>query len=313
MKIVPCVLLSGLLLGATAQAATEPESCRNVRLADVGWSDLVITNSMARYLLSALGYDTEVIRLSLPNSYTALSKNDADVFLGNWMPAQAKVSQPFVDNGSVERLRSNLEGARYTLAVPQDVYDAGVKTFADIARFGDRFGHTIYGIEPGNDGNGLVKKMIATNAFGLGGFKLDESSEKGMLNQVRMKELLKDQWIVFLGWEPHPMNIRHKLAYLDGGDDYFGPNQGGATVYTVVRKGYAQQCANVGKLLSNLVFTPAMENILMDRVANEQENPRRAVRNWLKQNPDQLDAWLKGVSTRSGTPGNVAVKASLAN
>lgn len=313
MKIVPCVLLSGLLLGATAQAATEPESCRNVRLADVGWSDLVITNSMARYLLSALGYDTEVIRLSLPNSYNALAKGDADIFLGNWMPAQAKVSQPFVDNGSVERLRSNLEGARYTLAVPQDVYDAGVKTFADIARFGDRFDHTIYGIEPGNDGNGLVKKMIATNAFGLGGFKLDESSEKGMLNQVRMKELLKDQWIVFLGWEPHPMNIRHKLAYLDGGDDYFGPNQGGATVYTVVRKGYAQQCANVGKLLSNLVFTPGMENILMDRVANEQENPRRAVRNWLKQNPDQLEAWLKGVSTRNGTPGNVAVKASLAN
>ncbi|MDT3723045.1 choline ABC transporter substrate-binding protein [Pseudomonas oryzihabitans] len=312
MKISRCLLLSGLLLCATAQAA-EPESCHDVRFADVGWSDLVITNAMARYLLGALGYDTEIVRQSLPNSYTALAKNDADVFLGNWMPAQVKVSQPFVDNGSVERLRSNLEGARYTLAVPQAAYDAGVKTFADIARFGDRFDHTIYGIEKGNDGNGLVQKMIATNAFGLGGFKLDESSEQGMLTQVRMKELLKNPWIVFLAWEPHPMNIRHKLAYLDGGDDYFGPNQGAATVYTVVRKGYAQQCANVGRLLSNLVFTPAMENILMDRVANEQENPRRAVRNWLKQNPDQLEAWLKGVTTRSGAPGNVAVKASLAN
>ncbi|MEH3021648.1 MAG: choline ABC transporter substrate-binding protein [Pseudomonas oryzihabitans] len=313
MKISRCLLLSALLLGQAVEAATEPEGCRNVRFADVGWSDLVVTNSMARYLLGALGYDTEVSRLSLPNSYAALAKNDVDVFLGNWMPAQAKVSQPFVDSGDVERLHANLEGARYTLAVPQYVYDAGVKTFADIARFGDRFGHTLYGIEKGNDGNGLVKKMIATNAFGLGDFKLDESSEQGMLTQVRLKELLKDQWIVFLGWEPHPMNIRHKLAYLDGGDDFFGPNQGGATVYTLVRKGYAQQCANVSKLLSNLVFTPAMENYLMDRVANEQENPRRAVRNWLKRNPDQLDAWLKGVTTRGGAPGNVAVKASLAN
>ncbi|APQ12710.1 glycine/betaine ABC transporter substrate-binding protein [Pseudomonas oryzihabitans] len=312
MKITVCVALSGLLLCTTLQAA-EPENCRSVRFADVGWSDLAITNAMARYLLGALGYETEVTRLSLPNSYDALAKNDADVFLGNWMPAQAKVSQAFIDNGSVERLRSNLEGARYTLAVPQYVYDAGVKNFADIARFGDRFDHTLYGIEKGNDGNALVKKMIASNAFGLGDFKLDESSEQGMLTQVRMKHLLNNQWIVFLAWEPHPMNLRYKLAYLDGGDDYFGPNQGGATVYTVVRKGYAQQCPNVGKLLGNLVFTPAMENLLMDRVANEQENPRRAVRTWLKQNPEQLEAWLKGVNTRSGTPGNAAVKASLAN
>ncbi|KTT38183.1 glycine/betaine ABC transporter substrate-binding protein [Pseudomonas oryzihabitans] len=312
MKIAVCVALSGLLLCTTLQAA-EPENCRSVRFTDVGWSDLAITNAMARYLLGALGYETEVTRLSLPNSYDALAKNDADVFLGNWMPAQAKVSQAFIDNGSVERVRSNLEGARYTLAVPQYVYDAGVKNFADIARFGDRFDHTLYGIEKGNDGNALVKKMIASNAFGLGDFKLDESSEQGMLTQVRMKHLLNNQWIVFLAWEPHPMNLRYKLAYLDGGDDYFGPNQGGATVYTVVRKGYAQQCPNVGKLLGNLVFTPAMENLLMDRVANEQENPRRAVRTWLKQNPEQLEAWLKGVNTRSGAPGNAAVKASLAN
>lgn len=312
MKIFQALWLSGLLLSSTVQAG-EAESCQQVRLADVGWSDLNITNATARYLLSALGYETEVLRLSLPQTYDALAAGEADAFLGNWMPAQAKLSQPLVDAGAVERLHANLQGARYTLAVPQYVYDAGVKNVADIARFADRFDYTLYGIEPGNDGNALVKKMIASNAFGLGDFKLDESSEQGMLTQVRMKELLDHQWIVFLGWEPHPMNVRHKLAYLDGGDDYFGPNQGRATVYTVVRKGYAQQCANVARLLGNLEFSLDMENQLMDRVLNEKDNPRRAVRNWLKRNPERLDAWLKGVATRSGAPGNVAVKASLAN
>ncbi|WP_338545480.1 choline ABC transporter substrate-binding protein [Pseudomonas benzopyrenica] len=312
MKISQALWLSGLLLSSTVQAG-EAESCQQVRLADVGWSDLNITNAMTRYLLSALGYETEVLRLSLPQTYDALAAGEADVFLGNWMPAQAKLSQPMVDAGAVERLHANLEGARYTLAVPQYVYEAGVKNFADIARFAERFDRTIYGIEPGNDGNALVKKMIASNAFGLGDFRLDESSEQGMLTQVRMKELLDRQWIVFLGWEPHPMNVRHKLAYLDGGDDYFGPNQGGATVYTVVRKGYAQQCPNVSRLLGNLEFSLDMENQLMDRVLNEKDNPRRAVRNWLKRNPERLDAWLKGVATRGGAPGNVAVKASLAN
>ncbi|WP_158890315.1 MULTISPECIES: choline ABC transporter substrate-binding protein [unclassified Pseudomonas] len=312
MKIPQALWLSGLLLSSTVQAG-EVESCQQVRLADVGWSDLNITNATARYLLSALGYETEVLRLSLPQTYDALAAGEADVFLGNWMPAQAKLSQPLVDAGTVERLHANLQGARYTLAVPQYVYDAGVKNVADIARFAERFDHTLYGIEPGNDGNALVKKMIASNAFGLGDFRLDESSEQGMLTQVRMKELLDHQWIVFLGWEPHPMNVRHKLAYLDGGDDYFGPNQGGATVYTVVRKGYAQQCPNVARLLGNLEFSLDMENQLMDRVLNEKDNPRRAVRNWLKRNPERLDAWLKGVVTLSGAPGSAAVKASLAN
>nr|WP_314564340.1 choline ABC transporter substrate-binding protein [uncultured Pseudomonas sp.] len=312
MKIFQALWLSGLLLSSTAQAG-EAESCQQVRLADVGWSDLNITNATARYLLSALGYETEVLRLSLPQTYDALAAGETDVFLGNWMPAQAKLSQPLVDAGAVERLHANLQGARYTLAVPKYVYDAGVKNVADIARFAERFDHTLYGIEPGNDGNALVKKMIASNAFGLGRFRLDESSEQGMLTQVRMKELLDHQWIVFLGWEPHPMNVRHKLAYLDGGDDYFGPNQGGATVYTVVRKGYAQQCPNVARLLGNLEFSLDMENQLMDRVLNEKDNPRRAIRNWLKGNPERLDAWLKGVATRSGAPGNAAVKASLAN
>ena len=30
------------------------------------------------------------------------------------------------------------------------------------------------------------------------------------------------------------------MKYLDGGDDVFGPNFGGATIYTNVRAGYMQ-------------------------------------------------------------------------
>ncbi len=36
---------------------------------------------------------------------------------------------------------------------------------------------------------------------------------------------LRDKkWIVFLAWEPHLMNTKFHLTYLDGGDKYFGPN-----------------------------------------------------------------------------------------
>ena len=54
--------------------------------------------------------------------------------------------------------------------------------------FADRFGRRIYGIEPGNDGNRLVRTMIERDAFGLGEWRLVESSEPGMLTQVARVE-----------------------------------------------------------------------------------------------------------------------------
>lgn len=304
-------LLSAALLAPLAVQAAEPASCAKVRFADVGWTDITVTTAVTSEVLHALGYQTTTNMISVPVTYKSLQNKDIDVFLGNWMPSMAADIKPYADNGSVETVRANLEGAKYTLAVPQYVYDAGVKSFADIAKNADKFDGKIYGIEPGNDGNRLIQGMIDKNTFDLGKFKLVESSEAGMLSQIQRAER-RQQWVVFLGWEPHPMNTRFKMAYLEGGDDVFGPNFGGATIYTNVRKGYVQECPNVGKLLTNLSFTLDMENQLMDRVLNEKDNPRRAARLWLQRNPEQLETWLKGVVTRGGTPGNLAIKASLA-
>jgi glycine betaine/proline transport system substrate-binding protein len=79
-----------------------------------------------------------------------------------------------------------------------------------------------------------------------------------------------------------------------------------------VRKGYLQECANVGKLLSNLSFTLAMENSLMDAVLNQNKKPEQAATTWLKANPKMLDTWLVGVTSVDGKPAAAVVKAALA-
>ena len=304
-------LLSAALLAPLAVQAAEPASCAKVRFADVGWTDITVTTAVTSEVLHALGYQTTTNMISVPVTYKSLQNKDIDVFLGNWMPSMAADIKPYADNGSVETVRANLEGAKYTLAVPQYVYDAGVKSFADIAKNADKFDGKIYGIEPGNDGNRLIQGMIDKNAFDLGKFKLVESSEAGMLSQIQRAERRK-QWVVFLGWEPHPMNTRFKMAYLEGGDDVFGPNYGGATIYTNVRKGYVQECPNVGKLLTNLSFTLDMENQLMDKVLNEKQAANAAAKAWLKAHPQVLDQWLASVTTRDGKPALEAAKATLA-
>jgi len=289
---------AALLLTATAQAG-DPAGCRTVRFSDVGWTDITATTAATSVVLEALGYTPKVEVLSVPVTYESLKNKDIDVFLGNWMPTMEENIKPYRENGTVETVGVNLEGAKYTFAVPDYVWEAGLRDFADIARFKDQLDGKIYGIEPGNDGNRLILDMIAKNAFGLKGFDLVESSEQGMLAQVR-RAVRKKDWIVFLGWEPHPMNANFSMRYLTGGDDWFGPNYGGATVYTNVRAGYTRECPNVGKLLANLKFTLAMENEIMGAILDGGEEPEKAARAWLRRHPQVLEQWLAGVSTFEG-------------
>ncbi|KFX70528.1 glycine/betaine ABC transporter substrate-binding protein [Pseudomonas taeanensis MS-3] len=293
-------LLAAALSTPLLTQAAEPASCDVVRLADVGWTDLVVTNAVTRVLLSDLGYRTKTMQLSVPETYQALRYNNVDVFLDTWMPSSEEGIRPYLDDGSVELLAVNLEGAKYTLAVNQAAYEGGLKDFADIAKFKDQLGGKIYGIEPGNSGNKSIQQMIGKNAFGLGDFKLVESSEDNMILHVKRAEHIK-KWAVFLGWEPHPMNNQLSMHYLSGGDDYFGPNLGGATVYTSVRKGYSEECPNIGRLLKNLRFSLQMENDLMEALLNQNTNPRREAKAWLKANPQIRAQWLQGVTRRDGS------------
>lgn len=301
MKLHKSCLLALTLSTPLPAQAVEPAACDRVRLADVGWTDLITTNAVTRVLLNELGYRTQVKRLSVPETFKALQDNEIDVFLDTWMPSSEKDIRPYLDDGSVELLAVNLEGAKYTLAVHQAAYEAGLKDFRDIAKFKPQLGGKIYSIEPGNSGNQLIQQMIDKNAFDLGGFTLVESSESEMILHVKRADHL-NKWAVFLGWEPHPMNNQLRMRYLSGGDHYFGPNFGGATVYTSVRKGYATQCPNLARLLKNLRFSLQMENDLMEAILNQNTTPRREAKAWLKANPQVRAQWLEGVSRRDGTP-----------
>ena len=304
----------GLFLGMTlttgAALAAEPESCRTVRFSDVGWTDITSTTAVATILLEALGSTAESELLSIPVTYTSMQNKDIDVYLGDWQPSMEADRKPFLDAKAIEVIGPNLTGAKYTFAVPQYVADAGVKDFGDLQKFADKFGRKIYGIEPGNNGNRIITDLIDKGDFGLKDWELVESSEQGMLSQVD-KAIKDNEWIVFLGWAPHPMNTRYKIDYLSGGDDYFGPNYGGADIYTNLRAGYKAECPNAAKLVSNLRFTLDMENLIMNGILNDGKDPKVAAMEWLKANPDAVKPWLEGVTTYEGNPAADAVDKAI--
>lgn len=309
IKLLQTTAALSLLLAGTAMAQ-EPASCQTVRYSDPGWTDISSTNALLKSVLGPLGYQADIKTLSVPITFRGLANDELDIFLGNWMPTQTAIVDPMVEKGELEVLKVNLSGNRFTLAVPDYVAEAGVKSFDDLAENADKFDRTIYGIEAGASVNQNMLRMINDDAFGLGDWKLVESSEQGMLSQVQRAERAK-QWVVFPAWEPHPMNTEYELTYLTGGDEYFGPNMGSAEVRTVTRPGFSQDCPNLAKLLENMTFSVELENAMMARILNDGISADEAAQEAIEKQPELLDAWLTGVTTFGGEPGLVAVKDSL--
>jgi glycine betaine/proline transport system substrate-binding protein len=301
-------LAGGLILATGAlQAQAEDARCATVKLGDPGWSDIAVTNGIASFLLEGLGYKAQSQTLAVPIIFAGLQKGQVDAFLGNWMPAQQSNYDKFVASGEVQKLAQNLDGTEYTLAVPSYAYEAGVKTFADLDKHAEKFGHKLYGIASGSPANESIRQMIEVDEFGLGDWKLVESSEQAMLVQVG-RAVKRNEFVVFLGWTPHPMNVNYDMQYLRGGEKYFGES---GSVNTLARKDYSAQCPNVGKLLSNLSFTQELENSIMNQVLSKQASNAEAIKAWLQANPAALEGWLQGVTTRDGGDALAAVQARL--
>ena len=306
IKSVAAAAVMGVAMASSAFAA-DPASCKAVRFADVGWTDIQVTTGAASVILEALGYEPAVSTLSVPVTMASLKNKDIDVFLGNWMPSMTADIQAYLDDKSIEQVAANLEGAGYGLVVPQYVADAGVKSLADLGANKDKFSGKIFGIEAGNDGNRIIQTMIDDPKNNMKDFQLVESSEAGMLTEAE-KAMKNNEWIIFLGWTPHPIMGEMKIAYLDGmGDSGFGA----ATVYTIARAGYSTECPNVGALLKNLKFDLAMEGAMMDPVLKNGADPKETAKAWLKANPDVVKPWLQGVTTLDGGDAAAAVDAAL--
>ena len=107
------------------------------------------------------------------------------------------------------------------------------------------------------------------------------------------------------------MNTKYDFVYLPGGDEYFGPDLGSATVRTLSRAGFPEACPNLAKLFGQLTFTKDMENGMMAAILEEGAEAEDAARDYLKAHPEVLEPWLAGVTTLDGADGLAAVRAEL--
>lgn len=274
------------------------------------WPGITVKNEIATQLLEPLGYKTQSHELGLQVIYQALEADDLDVFLGGWLPAQQPMLEPLEESGELVRIVNNVDGAQMTLAVPEYVYENGVRSFADLDPNRDLFNGEIYGFGAGSAASEILLKAINEDAWGLGDWSIVDTSIVGMLSAAE-SAIERQEPIVWVGWTPHWMNLELPMRYLEDSKNLFGENNGQSQVLTLMRTDYAETHPNLATLFEQFVFSADEQSWMIQGFAMEERPAAEVAEAWIKRNPERIQAMLEGVTTKDGQPAWPAVQEAL--
>jgi glycine betaine/proline transport system substrate-binding protein len=301
------LLVAGAFLFSACGGGGESAD-ETVNFGTVDWPEAIAKTNVSSTIVDALGYQTEVQELGVPTVFQGLDTGDLDVFVEAWFPT---MQTNFDEVNDVESVTTNLEEATFSIAVNQEACEAGVTSHEDLAAFADRFEEggtpTIYGLEPGNDGNQVVLDMIENDQYDLGDWELIESSTNGMLSEVD-RRLGDGEWVAWTGWEPHWMNNRYEMCLLDDPELAWG---GPSHVETLVNNEFPEQFPDLYTFFEQMVVTPEIQRELIDGIDNSGLPPEEFALQWLRENPEVTDNWLAGIEATDGTDGAEALRTYL--
>ncbi|MEQ5803525.1 ABC transporter substrate-binding protein [Halomonas sp. H10-9-1] len=306
--------LAGALLAAplTWSSAALAEEPAQVRFSVPAWPGVTVKTALASRLLETLGYEVRQQELGSTITYEALTQGELDAFLAAWLPAQQGMYETTLDKGLIVDLGNNVDGARLGFAVPTYVYEAGVTSAEDLAdeEVAEKLGRTVYSIEVGSGMSDTLNEAVENDTYGLGDWDLSETSTPGMLSAADAA-IAREEWIVFAGWTPHWMNIEYDIRYLDDTQDMWGPDGGRSDVKTLVTTDFSESNPNATRLLDQLVFSADDQSAMIRGFSYEEREPEEVALQWLRDNPERVEAFLEGVTTRDGEPAWPVVQQAL--
>jgi glycine betaine/proline transport system substrate-binding protein len=299
------LVVSAFVFGACGGGGSADEP---VRFGTVDWPEAIAKTNVSSTIVDALGYETDIQELGVPTVFQGLETGELDVFVEAWFPT---MQTNFDAVNDVESVTTNLDEATFSIAVNQEACDAGVRSHEDLAEFADRFEEggepTIYGLEPGNDGNQVVLDMIENDQYDLGDWKLVESSTNGMLSEVD-RRIADGEWVAWTGWEPHWMNNRYDMCLLEDPEEAWG---GTSHVETLVNEDFPERFPELYTFFEQMKVSPDIQRDLIDRIDNSGEEPSQVAIDWLRDNPDVTENWLAGIEATDGTDGAEALQRYL--
>lgn len=311
IKTSLALIATAAVLAIAAPVFAADGDAPTIRFGTPTWPGVTVKTEVAAQIIETMGYPVKQTNSSPAFAYNALKTDDLDIFFGGWMPTQKNMADPLIESGAVEVMATNISDAIMGIAVPEYVWEAGVKTEADLDEYRERFNGKLYGIEAGSGFNESIEDSINNDRHGLSDWELVPSSTSAMLSQVG-KSIKDEEWIVFLGWEPHWMNVAYDIKYLEAvGEPKIADTT--SDVLTVANPRMVERDPQIARFLEQYVVSKADQSKwVLEYSYNDRESPKVAA-DWIGQNLDTVGKWLDGVTTRDGTPAIEAVRAAYSD
>ncbi|MFG6666945.1 ABC transporter substrate-binding protein [Halomonas sp. HNIBRBA4712] len=303
-------LARAIILGTTALSTQALAEETTLDFGVPAWPGITVKTEIAEQLLGALGYETRAQQIGLQVIYQGMESGDIDVFLGAWLPAQREMFEPRKASGVLVDVANNVDGAQMTLAVPEYTFEEGVQSFADLAERREAFGGRILGFGAGSAASEILHDAIDQNAWGLGDWRVADTSEVGMLSAAR-DAINRQQPVVWVGWTPHWMNLELPMRYLDDPENLFGDNNGESDVLTLLRAEVAED-ANLVSFFEQFVFSADEQSWMIQEYGQNEREAAEVAREWIDTHPERVQTMLANVTTLEGEPAWPALEARQA-
>ncbi|KQY11504.1 glycine betaine ABC transporter substrate-binding protein [Rhizobium sp. Root482] len=277
-------LAAGILTAGFSAALAQDK--QPVRIGWAAWSDAeFVTKLAAKLIKDELGQEVELIQTDVAPLYQGVSRGDLDAMMMAWLPEThadyyAKVKDKVTTLGTV------YDGAKLGWVVPKYVPEDAISSIEDLKKddVKEKLKGRIEGIDPGAGLTRLSEKAVKD--YDLDGYKLQISSEAGMLTMVD-RAIRKKEWFVATSWSPHWMFGKYELRYIADPWTSLGEAE---HVDVVARKGFEEDNPEVAGFLSRMKLPIAdLEAAMFDAQETSYE---KAVDAYIADHPDQIKAWL---------------------
>ncbi|MBM7624084.1 ABC transporter substrate-binding protein [Sporohalobacter salinus] len=292
-------ILKFLVLIMLVTIFTYPVTASNVEepivFGEADWPGIWGKDAVVEHILESIGYKVEIKTVKNVIIYNRMADKEIDVYLGSWMPSDKPIRDKL--KGQIKIVQTNLDEGLYTLGVPKYVWEAGVRSFADLDKYAEKFDHKIYAGPIGWEFTKQIKKAIKNDTYGLGDWKLVNSSQTAMIANMK-RSVKKENWIVTLAWKPHWMNYVMDIKYLKDPKNVWVNAE--SRVNTITRVGFKQDHPQVHKFLTQFKVTNDMSNKWIYYIGYKDQEPEKAAQKWVENNLNIIKSWLNGVKAKNG-------------
>lgn len=244
-----------------------------------GWDEGKAMTMVAKQLLEERGYQVKIERAAVDLIFASMSNGTTDLYLDAWLPVThgSKVEKL---EGKLEQLGQLYDEASIGLCVPSYI---PIQSIEELNAHKDKFSERIVGIEEGAGISNKTKQAVVDYDLDL---KHMTSSTVAMLSELQ-RQYEAGEWIVFAGWKPHWMFGRWDIKMLEDPKGVYGDTE---QIYAYSRKGFAEDHAELARLIANMHYAPEVLAKLLADLQNA-EDYQQGVKKWIEMNRELVDSW----------------------